>query len=104
MGMRRIIVKMLPGMLLGLALGCAAWAVGDQDASLGRDHAYRIFTARFQAMRLGDPVAASRSMPMDQCGACLEICRDMGESYSACAGRCWESCGLGAASAWAEAD
>ncbi len=96
--------RIIAGMLLGLALGCVAWAVGDQGALNGPDRARRVFTARYQAqVGLGEIRAASRCRPMDNCGACLEICRDMGEGYSACADRCGQSCGLGPASAWAVA-
>ena len=91
--------RILAAMLLGLVVGCAAWAVSDRGGPDATD-AKRVFTARWQAVRLGQRAA----MPMDQCGACLELCRDAGDDYSACAARCAEACGLGSASAWAEAE
>lgn len=97
--MRRIIA----GMLVGLMLGCAAWAVGDQGATAGTDKARRVFTARRQAMRLAD-LSTGHGQPTDACGACLGISLDMGESYTACENRCREACGLGRASAWAQAE
>ena len=94
--------RIMAGLLLGLALGCAAWAV-DGEGPSAVDRAQRVFTARWQAMRLDDGVVSHR-LPMDACGACLGLCRDMDDDYGACAERCRQACGLGRAAAWADAD
>ncbi len=105
-------MRIIAAMVLGLALGCAAWGLGGRGEPAGLDAAQRVFTARYQArVRLGEGGPLSLNMPHDTCGACLEVCREMGEGYADCAARCALACGLSGgpadgrsgASAWADA-